>query len=360
MNRSRIHIAVLYLLLSSLSLLAISSLGGEGLLAPSVSQAQGIPSNIGIVLTPSTNAPIPGQEVTIRAESYTVDLSGSTIVWTIDGKEYSRGIGQKSITVIAPPSGKKLTIRITAITADGLPLANNLTLSSGEVDMVIESNGYVPPFFKGKNPLAYQNKIKIVALPHLANASGQAYDPRSLIYEWKRDWKSLPDQSGYGKQVLEIFGDIIPRPYTISVNVSSRDGQAYAERYIAIIPDSPRIIFYRDDPLYGPLYNTAQSSQILLGTAREATILAVPFGFNMPTSGLGDVRFNWSINSASRSEFSSSRSVTLRAPSDAGGTALINLSVQSDTNILQGANRSIRAIFAAPKSTPVDATFTSF
>lgn len=329
-------------------------------LAWSTASAQSVPNDIGVSLSASSDSPIPGQSVTITAESYTADLNASNIIWTVGGREYARGVGQKNITVTAPGAGKTLTIRVTAVTQDGVQMTSSMTIGSGDVDLIVESSGYTPPFFKGKVPLSYQNTFTIVAVPHIYNSSGKAYDPKTLIYEWRRDWKALPDQSGYGKQALTLKGDIVPRPYTISVVVSTRDGSARAERMIPITPGKPSLGFYIDDPLYGTLYNKAVTDRINLGKEREATILAVPFGFTVTQGDTEDMRFDWAVNGASRTNLSSGRSVTLRAPSDAGGMALISLSVRGVGDILQGADKSIYAAFEAPKKDAEEETFTSF
>lgn len=311
-------------------------------------QAQGIPNTVGgLELTPSTSNPSPGQNVTITARSYSVDINSATLTWTVDGKTLEKGIGSTVITVKAPVLGKKTTVGVSAVTPDGTSFINELVLTSGSIDMIIEADGYRPATFAGKLPAIYQNTIKIIAVPHIVGPSGIEADPKTLVYQWEQNGNALESASGYGKQSVTIPGTLIPRPYVISVMALTRDGNAQGAGFIAVNPGSPSVVFYKNDPLYGPLYNNAITGALYLGSQREAGVLAVPYGFNVPVSGLGDLVLAWSINDRARPELSQSRSVTLRAPDASAGSSDISLGITSTKNILQKASGSFRVIFSA-------------
>jgi hypothetical protein len=321
-------------------------------------EAQAIPSwASSIILTPSSNAPSPGQSLTIKAESYTTDLNSSTVIWTVGEKEQERGIGRTQIAVTAPDLGKTLTVRVAVISSDGQTLRNTLVLGSGDIDLILESNGYVPPFFMGKLSPVYQNVTRVIALPHLANTSGREYDPASLIYQWKKDSTVLQSDSGYGKNILTVAGDIIPRSYMISVTVTSRDGQARAEKYIAISPTEPFILFYQVDPQYGTLYNKARRGTLALGSTKEVSILGVPFGFDKLMTGSGNLNFAWLVNGNVNENLSESESVTLRAPADTAGVAAVELHINNTDKILQGSSNGFTALFSSPKEQAVNTSF---
>ena len=314
--------------------------------------AQNVPnwaSNLS--LTPSTNSPAPGGSLDIKVESYVTDLNSANIIWSIDGKEFGRGVGKTQITITAPALGKSMRVTATAVAPDGQRLNNSLVVGSGDIDLVIETSGYVPPFFRGKVPMVYQNTFKVVAIPHLADSAGKEYSPSNLVYQWKKDWKALPEDSGYGKQALILTGDIIPRPYVLSVTVSTRDGRISTEKYISVEPGLPSINFYQDDSLYGPLFNKALKNQFNLGSTREVGVLAVPFGFNKPLESLGSLSFSWLVNGFSRPELSNNQSVTLRAPEEQSGGAVVKLQIRNQQEILQGGEASFTAVFSrSPES----------
>ena len=324
----------------------------------SATYAQGIPGAVGgLELSASTNNPAPGQVVTVTAKSYGADISGATISWKVNGKTVQTGAGSVALQIQAPALGKSEEIGATATLANGTVLQNTITISSGSVDMIIEASGYVPPLFLGKLSPSYQNTVSVVAVPHIANASGVEYDPSTLIYLWKKNGQVLQDQSGYGKQSLTVDGDVVPRPYSVSVSVSSRDGAAQAQGTTEVTLQAPTISFYVSDPLYGTLFNQAVNGTVRIGAQKESSVLAVPFGFDRPSDGLGGLSLDWQVNSQSRPELSSSDSVVLRAPGEAAGSSQIGLQIRNSKSILQGADAGFTVMFYTNAAQSTATTF---
>jgi hypothetical protein len=343
------------ILLTSFSALLLTS---YSLLPASFASAQSIPSSItGITLTASSDNPAPGQVVTITAASYSFDIDSATVTWMVNGKQIQKGIGLLTLDVSAPALGKKTTVNVSAVLSNGSSFSNSITIGSGLIDMIVETDGYVPPFFSGKTPLVYQNNVTVIAVPHLMNSSGQEYNPANLVYQWKKDDGTvLQSQSGYGKQSITLPGNIVPRPYYLLVIASSRDGAAQGESLTYIAPQSPSITFYRDDPLYGPLFNTAVGNSLFIGAQKEVRAFASLFGFNISSNISNALTLDWSINGVEHPELASSQSIVLRAPDGVSGTSNISLNVSGVKNILQGADASFNAAFSASQSassTPV-------
>jgi len=313
--------------------------------------AQGVPTSIqGIDLRLSTENPVPEQQITVTAESYTSDLNSASVIWTLNGLLYQKGTGITAIQVQAPALGKKLRVEIIASVTGGKELKANIDIGSGSIDIIVESEGYVPPFFPGKIPLSYQNTYKIIAVPHLADSSSKEYDPRTLTYQWSKDSKVVQDQSGFSKQTFIWQDDIIPRQRMINIRVTTGDGRAQAEKVIFIQAQGPNIIFYNNDPLYGPMYNKAIIDRVGLGTSRELSVLAVPYGFNKPLKGIGNLLFTWLVNSMEQMNLSASQSIVLRAPEGVSGSSNIQLQIRNNKDILQSAQGSFSAVFSANES----------
>jgi hypothetical protein len=314
--------------------------------------AQGIPGGInGITLTASSDNPAPGQTVTITAASYSFDINSATVIWTVGGKQVQKSIGATTLDVTAPALGKKTTVNVTAITPTGGNFSNSVTIGSGSMDMIIETDGYVPPFFMGKTPLVYQNAVTVIAVPHLVNSSGKEYDPATLIYQWKKDDGTvLQSQSGYGKQAITMAGGLIPRPYYLLVTATSRDGSTQGESLTQIAPQSPSITFYNDDPLYGLLFNGAIGNTLYIGAQREAHAFAALFGFNLAYGNSNALAMDWSINGTSHPELAASQSIVMRAPDGISGTSQVSLYVRGVHSILQGGSGAFTTSFNASQS----------
>jgi hypothetical protein len=302
-------------------------------------------------LTASSDNPAPGQTVTITAASYSFDIDSATVIWTVNGKQAQKGIGLLTLDIAAPALGKKTTVTVTAVMPSGASFSNSIVIGSGLVDMIIETDGYTPPFFSGKTPLVFQNNATVIAIPHLMNSSGQEYNPANLVYQWKKDDGTvLQSQSGYGRQSITLPGNIVPRPYYLLVTATSRDGSAQGESLVYMAPQSPSITFYKDDPLYGPLFNEAVGNTLFIGAQKEVRAFASLFGFNTSSNISNALTLDWSINSVEHPELASSQSVVLRAPDGVSGTSNISLNVSGVKDILQGADASFNATFSASQS----------
>ncbi|MDE1941219.1 MAG: hypothetical protein KGI66_03820 [Patescibacteria group bacterium] len=310
----------------------------------SIANAQALPVSVsGLDLSLSSSNPTPGQSITITAQSYSIDINSASVTWTVNGKVAQKGTGLTKLDVTAPALGKKLSVGVTAVSPSGTVVSGAIVVGSGSVDLVTETDGYVPPFFKGKFPVVFQNGVKIIAMPHLADASGKEYDPSTLIYTWKKNDQVMQDQSGYGRQSVTVTGDIVPRPFTVSVSVSTRSGNAQAAGQITISFQSPGIAFYEDDPLYGPLFNSAITGTAYIGSQQEQGILAAPFGFDgLGTNGLA---LNWSINGIAHPELAQNQTVVMRAPDGQSGASSVSLNISNSDQVLQGAQSSFNAIF---------------
>lgn len=328
------------------------------LLFPLSIYAQSIPAGIsGLVIESSSPNPYPGQEVTITLKSYSIDIDSSTVSWSINGKAVQSGVGMKTVKVIAPELGKSLVVSITARPTIGTSMSDSITITASSIDMLIETDGYTHPLFLGKISPRYQNIVKIIAIPHLATASGVEYDPKTLVYTWKKGGTVLQNQSGYGKQSIYLAGDIVPRPYDVTVSVAARDSAAQGQGSISVAATSPSIGFYVTDPLYGTFFNKAVKNTVRIGSEKETSVLAVPFGFNKPADDIGSLALTWLINSVKRTELSSSQSVVLRAPEGSAGTSNIRLDIRNNDKILQGASGGFSASFSGDATIGNEVTF---
>ncbi len=313
--------------------------------------AQTIPTTTGIDLSVSINNPAPGQSMTITAASYSADINSAKVTWSSAGKVLQSGIGLTTLTVNAPALGKKMPINVTMVTTEGITFSSSITLGSGSVDLIVEADGYTPPFFAGKLPVTFQNSINVVAIPHLANSAGVEYDPKTLVYKWQRNTQAIADQSGYGKQSITQPGDLVPRPYTIHVDVSTRDGNSQISGSVAIVPEAPSTAFYVNDALYGPLYNHALGNNINIGSQKETNILAVPYGFNARQNNLSNLSLVWLINGVEHPELATSPSVVLRVPDGTSGQTNIELDIENTFKILQKTSSGFLANFnTAPQA----------
>lgn len=291
--------------------------------------------NIEVIMNPEN--PAPNQQVNIKLESYSIDLDRASIVWSVDGKTVQSGTGLVTLTTKAPVNGKNSVVIASIKTLNGAELRQTINIRPGDVSITWEAVGYTPPLFKGKTLPSYQGSTRFVAMPELYK-NGVRLNPNDLVYTWKKGSTVLGNASGYGRQSVVVAGGAVPEPMTIRVDVQSKDGLTRGAGIITVDFYDPEIQFYKEDPLYGVLYNKALVGQEPL-TNNEFEIVSVPFNF----SNIG--KYNWSINNTPYPDLSDQRSITFRNNGTAQGSSLISLELKSATNILQFARQNFTVYF---------------
>ncbi len=288
-------------------------------------------------LTLIPESPAPNQAVTVKIASYSIDLNRSTLIWSVDGKQIQNGVGLTEIKTVAPANGKSSIVSVI-IRNSGRDMKKSIEIRPGDVSIAWEVLGNTPPLFKGKILPSYQGSIKYVAMPELYR-SGKRLDPQELIYTWKNGSTVLGSQSGYGKQSAVISGTVVPESLVVSVDVQSKDGISKGSATIATDFYDPEVRFYKEDPLYGVLYNKALQNQEPL-TNNEFKVVGIPFNF----SDIGE--YKWSINGVEKPDLAQQKSITFRNKGTVAGSSAISLELKSATRILQYARNNFTVYFS--------------
>lgn len=281
----------------------------------------------------------PNSTVSIIAEGSSSDLSVATFTWYVNGKVFTKGRGVTSIQI---PSGK--TGVLTRVSADigtsGGTLSSATSFRPADVSLVWKSDSYTPPFYKGGRLSTYESEFTVTAIPEFFNTSGARIDPKTLVYTWKKNDTIDPNQSGYGKDSYKGKQASFTRGEDkISVIVSTAADDMSAGQSVFIVPQTPEIVFYENNPLYGIIYERAISNSFFL-TGEEITIHAVPFDISIPKMP-SDLSLNWSINGFSVPEFSNKKEIVLRKSGQGSGQHTLGLNIQHASKLLQGGQNSI-------------------
>ena len=223
--------------------------------------------------------------------------------------------------------------------SNGREVIKTTAIKSGTVEIIWESKGYYPPFFKGKNLFSYQNTIHLVAFPHLASTVSNEINPKNIIYKWKLGGKYIENGSGQGRQSIDIQGDLLPKNLEISVEAYSQDQKEFAMGSIEISPTEPSIVFYEMNPLYGIMYNKAIYDSFSLYKT-EVSLIASPYGFNSNKKG-DNLEYTWSINDVEQPDLSKNQSITLKRDVKITGVSNINLVITNAQEIMQRAISSL-------------------
>ncbi len=303
-----------------------------GLSAVYVTHAQ-IGTTDPLTITIDPDYPRPYQIVTITPESTLIDLSASTITFSVNGVVVQKGTGSESASIAVGGPGTVTNIKVTAVN-NGQTYSKSISIHPADVALVLEPTSTSHPFYEGAALIGSEGRLRIIAVPDLRTSKGVQIPSQNLVYTWKNGEQILQSSSGIGKSVLTATAPIRYRNTTLSVTVSSQDSSVVGQASVFIAPRDPLIRIYENDPLLGVRYDTALTRAVAL-TSAEATYRAVPYYFTSIPS------LTWEVNG---SPSQTGQDITVRPAGNGQGTAILNISGSSGS-LGQSANSSLSVTF---------------
>ncbi|MCX6716355.1 MAG: hypothetical protein NTV72_00280 [Candidatus Taylorbacteria bacterium] len=296
-----------------------------------------VKGNIEMISNPAY--PTPNSKVDITIDSHNVDLDSSEITWLVNEKVVSKAVGLKTINVTLGNTGTTTEIKALIKSTAGDIISKTLSINPTQIDLLWETDGYVPPLYKGLSHYTYQGTVYVVAQPYFKTKSGKVLNPKDLVYTWKKDSNVLGDDSGRGKQRLSLPGDVLQKSAFITVTVVSPENEMVGQMGINLEPEDPQVVFYEKNPLFGTLWNKAITSPYTM-TNNEIEVLATPYNFTKKDVLTSKMNYIWLIGGTEYPELAGKNSVVLRPKSGVSGASTIYSEVTTPLHILQKAENS--------------------
>lgn len=307
-----------------------------------LSAQQLIPQDITVEINPEV--PLPNSTVNIEIESFVIDLNRSNISWILDGTVVQQAIGDKDFQFVTGPVGTQHTLTLQIQTLEGQTVTRDILINPGQVDLLWEAlDSYTPTLYRGKALNAHESGVEVLAMPYFLDQSGNQINPRGLIYTWTVNKKVQQSASGPGRDTFVFAGPSLYRDALVTVDVESVDRVYIGRRSLNLKAQSPKILFYINEPLRGLL--TAYPITNTLDLVRDEMIVrAVPYFF----SSVEDIqvsRFNWKIDGRNLVTTGDRKEINLRKPQTGSGRSNITLEINQTEKILQFAQGSFTALF---------------
>lgn len=303
---------------------------------------QMLPLGVDLEIIPPN--PGPNESVSATIGSFDTDLDSATVTWSVNGKVVKSAKGLKDFTFTTGNMNTTTNLSVTVRSARGESVTKTFSFRPASVDLLWQTTGYTPPFYKGKALFSYQNKIQFIALPHIT-VGGREVPPENLIYNWTKNGSALPDYSGYGKNTYTMVGSVIARPIEIEVTVTSPDTNAVGSASTIVGITEPMILMYEKSPLYGIRFEKTLLNTFTLEGTKEIEVLAMPFYFGVTNASDLALNYTWSINNRAIQDGQNTTSRTLRQAEGTSGQTRISLSIENTKKFLQSASRSFNLEF---------------
>lgn len=276
----------------------------------SVAQVSGFGGSLRLSISP--NAPSPGDSVEVSVNHYSQDLNRSIISWFIDGSLVSQGVAESKYVFVAPPSGTQYDISVEVLFENGNTQSSQVSIRPSSVSLIWESDGYSPPFYKGKALHSSGGNLQISALPTIVEG-GVLQDTRSIIYTWKKNGEMQQDASGYGKSVFETSGSRFGRTTRISVTAESVGGGVVAKKSIIIPTSKTKVVVYEKSPLIGIRYERGLKKNFNF-KEDEVVLEAYPYHFSSISRNGESIQYDWRVeNGKVEPSEESASTIVLRA-----------------------------------------------
>ena len=295
-------------------------------------------TSVSLAITPEF--PEPNSEVRARIITYSFDLDRASVEWVLNGRRLGAGVGLKEVSFMSGPAGSAgvLKVRVSPQGGPGV-VEKTLEIRPAAADLLVETDNFVPYWYRGGKVVSPASRVKVVAIPHFI-FEGARLDPKSLVYEWRLDGERQGEKSGRGRQ---SFSFKMPRaagePVTVSAKISSPQGTLNAEARTAIEAQNPQILFYEKKSLLGLVSSEAMTAKVITpGSSLE--VEAVPFFMN--ASSLKDLNFRWNFDGAEVAPDPAEPNVFLvKSNSGSSGSAALNLAVSNLKSVLEEARASL-------------------
>ncbi len=307
-------------------------------------------NDVNVQISPDNPKPFGG--VSISLESYSLDINAAEISWTINGKMMKKGFGEKVYSFSVGDIYTKIFVDIGIRTNDGIFIRKSLSIKPTAVDLIWETVGFTPPFYKGRTLFSHQNSITFTAIPHITNSDNSEIGAKNLIYKWKKDGSVLDSNSGYGKNSITITGSIISRPIDIEVEVSTKDNDGFGHARSVVAPTDPTILLYEKNPIYGIQFQKTLTGNLLLNEP-EVAVIAMPYFFGIKYMTSPEISYKWQINGVNIDGDVSQTTRVFRQLEGASGFAKISISIENSKKILQYASRLVTIGFGSIKANQI-------
>ncbi|OGG48773.1 hypothetical protein A2704_03590 [Candidatus Kaiserbacteria bacterium RIFCSPHIGHO2_01_FULL_54_36b] len=303
----------------------------------------GSDSALSITFSPTT--PSAGDTVRLTVQSPLFEMPESIIVWRANGAVIAEGRGVDSASVEVGAVGTETRISVTVTQADGASASTQATIIPAELDLLVDSDSYTPPFYRGRPQAGAGTNIRLQAVPRFRRA-GTTFPASELVYTWRRNGEILGSFSGRGKStailpMAHLFGTD-----TISVEARSADGAISHTTSLSFSAAEPILTLYEDHPLYGILFHRALGASTFIPET-EMTFAAVPFFAQALHAYDPRLNFAWRVNTAEiPTKRTEPNKLTINAE-NSSGVAFIELGITHATNYYLDAKGAWNVTFSS-------------
>lgn len=291
-------------------------------------------SDATITLVP--NSPAPGDTVDLTVESPLLDTADSAITWYDNGRVIAQGTGMTTASITAGALGTQSNVSVSLQSPDGTDASTEAAIIPTEIDLLVDSDSYVPPFYQGRALPSADTGLRLEAIPHFKRPNGTLVPSSDITYTWKQDGRVVGNVSGRGKASVILPSPTLYGTSDVEVDAISSDGSLSGSATLSIPSTAPVLLLYEDNPLLGLTYYHALGQAASIPDI-EMTFAAVPYFAPIQSPNDPRLSYAWTVNGTGVSPSASDPSELTLNASNSSGQASIGLTVTHATDIFMSA-----------------------
>lgn len=207
-----------------------------------------------------------------------------------------------------------------------------LSFAGDTVDLIIEPNTYIPPFYQGKPYFPPEGSGKVIAIPSIT-IDGKEEPLGNLYFKWKINGLFPENGSGFGKNSILINSRIPIADIPVSIEILDVNMKPIIKKDSQIKLGKTKVLFYENSPLYGLLLNKSISN-IDIASREEIKITALPYFF----SNWSKLKYDWTINNQTVPSLASNEILLKQSENETSGSSQLLLSVRNPQKLLQSSD----------------------
>lgn len=292
-------------------------------------------TSISLVAKPAY--PEPNTSVTISLDDYSTNTLGADIAWYIDGVEKTGSRNERSITINSGKLGVSQTITVR-LNRQGVSFSATKTIRPIDVNIVLESDTYVPSFYKGRALPSADASFRAIAVVN----DGQGISWNTYSYKWIFGDRVLQGGAVKGQYAMDLVMPRFSGDY-LTVEVYQADGTMVGRKTLSVQAAEPELLFYEYSPLRGLLGTALRGDVPLHGS--EATFYAEPFFLNKQAPDSGNTTFSWKLNDAAVAGNTGTPNAISLAATGERGQARVSASALTRDRIPQFVQNAFTLVF---------------
>ncbi len=288
----------------------------------------GIERSLSIRMAPQF--PQSGDTVSLTVTSPILDISQSEVTWHSQKETLAEGRGVDTVYITLGALGTETTIEVFVTTSD-TNASGRVTIIPTEIDLLVDSDAYIPPFYRGRALPSVGTTVHFEAKPHFILPSGARIANEDIVFTWRKNKEIIPGLSGRGRATARIPIQHMYGSDVVSVDVRTDDYSLSNQATFTLTPIKPIVTLYQNHPLFGLMYHRALGAASAF-TENEITFEAVPYFVQADDAADPALTLDWRVNGqAVPSGNTRESSITINAD-NSSGSALLQLRLTHKTN----------------------------